>query len=1096
MFTDIVGFTALTQQDEPLALDLLDEHRQKVRPLLTQHGGREVKTLGDGFVVEFADTLAAVQCGVEIQQTFFERNRHFPAKRIDLRIGIHAGEVTPQGDDVLGDTVNLASRIVPMSEPGGVCISRVVLEDVGERLAHSCTPLGPAQLKGVAVPVPLFRVDLPWRAASTSQELVPEPPLGRWDPGAQENPLVGRSEEVDRLQTFVDSIPQGKGGALFLCGDAGVGKSRLARETRSYAFLRGVRTLAATSTEIHGGVPYAPWLQLLRRVVREAPADHLVRLCGPYAGDLAKLVPEVMEKIGPLRPLPSGDPAQERLRLFDGVTGFLLALARDQPLLLFVEDLGWADPASLQLLHHLLRNLEGAPVGFLGTYRPTEASGRSPLSQFLEGLNRDRLLQTLSLGGLGPAEVAKLADRILGDGGIAPALRDMIYQSTGGNPFFVEEVLREIVREGGLSRTPSGWDLRREGGIRIPSSVRSILEERLQGFDSPTRDILSTAAVVGQEFDLAVLERIVAITADQLARRLDALREAGLLREERRKGGRIVFTFRDRQLRGMVYDDLSLAGRRARHLRIARAIEAEFPDGRGDHLDELARQFLEGGDPQKSLEYALRAAERASGVYAHEAAADHLREALGLLESHPDPELRLTVLDRLGSVYAALGDTERAVHCWKELAEGYEARSAPAQAGDAYRRIAMTYEESTNDAASFFQYAESALRLLAPLPAGPELARLYSELTTGYFWFGRATEGRQMCEAAARLAADLRLVDIEARAHLNLAATSSIRETASARSHLARWKELRQVNSPEERPLLLPFEEYLLVAELEGSLSGDYRVSLRWYDSLIETSHSARFFQQEMVGRYMAAGTGGIERMRKECDAIVNLHEKFGLTIVDVVEQRLAWRRFYDGDLEGGLDAYAAAATQTARNAPRYLGLWLHAHDQAAMLMDLNRPADAFELLKQSKGSAEQNRLPLILTFNVLDTYLRLLEVSLQLGEEEVASRTFRELKDLVALLDHDLARAFSAWAKALWSAREQNWPDALADFHRSVESWKRLDEPVSLARVLHDLAGAYKRSGDSSKARSTLEQVAAMFTEMGAERHAEMIRSELTTLS
>jgi tetratricopeptide (TPR) repeat protein len=1096
MFTDIVGFTALTQQDEPLALELLDEHRQKIRPLLAQHRGREVKTLGDGFLVEFPDAADAVRCGVEIQRIFFDRNRRFPKKRIDLRIGIHAGEVIPQGDDVLGDTVNVASRIVPMSDPGGICLSRVTLEDLGGAPSYPCTPLGPAQLKGIALPVALFRVDLPWRATPGGPGPLSETTLGRWDPGVQESPFVGRVYEIDQLQTFVDSIPQGKGGALFLCGEAGTGKSRLGRETRAYAFLRGVRTLTATSTEIHGGVPYAPWLQLLRRVVREEPGDRLARMCGPYAGDIAKLVPETLEKIGPVPSVPSGDPAEERLRLFDGVTGFLLALAKDQPLLLFVEDLGWADAASLQLLHHLLRNLGGAPIGFLGTYRPVEVPGPTPLGHFLEGLNRERLLRTVTLGGLGPTEVARLADHILGNGGITPSLRDMIYDRTGGNPFFVEEVVREIVREKGLTRTSNGWSLSREGGIRVPSSVRSILEERLRGFDLPTREVLQTAAVAGQEFDLGVLERVVPMTPEELAGRLDSVREAGFLREERRKGGRIVYTFHDRQLRDLLYDDLSLAGRRARHLRIARGMEVEFPDGRGEHLDELAHHFLEGSDPQKSLEYALRAAEQASGVYAHEAAADHLRVALDLLESHPDPEMRLKVLERIGSVYAALGDTPHAVQRWKELAETYEAGSAAARAGDVYRRIALTYWESSNDAASFFESAERALRLLRPLPAGPELARVCSELAMGYFWFGRAADGRRMSEEAVRLADDLHLEDIEASALLNLAAISSLREIDSARGYLARWKDLRHVGGPEDRPLALPFGEYLQVAELQEGLTGDSRVALRWYDALIETSHSARFFSQEMIGRYMAAGTGGVDRMRRECDAILALHEKFGLPLIDVIEQRLAWRRFFDGEFEAALEAYTAAAAQTERNAPQYLGLWLLQHDQASMLMDLGRPEEAFELLVRSRRSAEQHGLPMILTFSVLDTLLRLLQVSLQLGREEMASATYRDLDALLTPLDHDLGRAFRAWGQALWNGHRQDWPAAMAEFDRSIESWKQVYEPVNLARTLRDLADACQQCGQIARARATLEEVAQLYAEMGAARHVAMTRSVLESLT
>ncbi len=1095
MFTDMVGFTSLTQHDEPLALRLLEEHRQLVRPLVAAHGGREVKTIGDAFMVEFQSALEAAQCGVEIQRTFFDRNQRPGTQRIDLRIGIHVGEVVPQAGDVFGETVNLASRIVPMAEPGGVCISRAVFDQVRAKLPLSYTQLGPASLKGVHLPVHLYRIEVPWRVLPIPREPVETISFTRWDSGVRETPLVDRIEEVDRLHEFADSTAQGKGEALFLSGEAGIGKSRLARETQSYAVLRGVRTLTAVCMEVHGGVPYGPWLQLLRRVVREEPGDNLLRLCGPFAGDLCKIVPEITEKTGPLAQLPPGDPAQERLRFFDVVTEFFLALAKDQPLLLLFEDLGWADPGSLQLLHHVIRNLGRVPVGILGTFRPVEISGGTPLGRFLGELNRDRLLQSVSLLGMGLPSVAQLAHGILGEEGIAASFQELVYRKTGGNPFFVEEILQEVIRGGRLVRTPKGWDLKTEGGISFPPTVRNILEERLHGLEPDTLAILRIAAVMGQEFDLGVLERTVDQNTEELSDRLDAVLRAGLLTEERRKGDRTVYVFRDRQLREVIYDDLSLVRRRSHHLKTARAIESEFADSLEDHLDELAHHFLEGSDPQKSLDYALRAAERAFQVHAHEAAANHYGVALELLESHPDPGLRRKVLERLGSAGLALGETDRAVQCWKDLAQSYEASSAPIPAGDVYRRIAMAFWESGNDASSFFRYCETALQILRAQPPSAELARLLSEVASGYFWFGRAAEGRRMCEEAVRLATDLGQIEIQAAAHLNLAATSGIANIESARTHFARWKELRGVDRPEDH-LSLRFNECLQVAAIQEGLSGDGRTGLRWYDAMIQRSHEARFFSQEAIGRYMAAGTGDVERMRRECDAILMLHEKFGIPLIDVIEQRLAWRRFYDGDFEGAFDTYATAAGQTARNAPEYLGLWLHSHDMGAMLMDLGRNEEALDLLQRSKESAERNNFPLCLTFMVLDTFLRLLQVSLKLGREQTASTTFRELIEILSPLRHDLAGAIGAWAEALWAAHQRDWGSALGHFRRSVELWKRLDDRLNIARTLRDLATVYQQRGEMAEARAALGEVVILFDEMGALRHADIVRSELQLLT
>lgn len=175
MFTDMVGYSALTQRDEPLALQLLEEHRQIVRPILAAHGGREIKTIGDAFLVEFASALAAASCAVEIQQALHERNRAVPPeRRVQLRIGLHAGDVIHKEGDVFGDGVNIAARIEPLAEAGGICVSEDVARQIQNKLAGlDLVKLGAGELKNIAVPVDIYRLLLPWqeRRLATAERL-------------------------------------------------------------------------------------------------------------------------------------------------------------------------------------------------------------------------------------------------------------------------------------------------------------------------------------------------------------------------------------------------------------------------------------------------------------------------------------------------------------------------------------------------------------------------------------------------------------------------------------------------------------------------------------------------------------------------------------------------------------------------------------------------------------------------------------------------------------------------------------------------------------------------------------------------------------
>ncbi len=166
MFTDMVGYSALTQRDEPLALRLLEQHRQLVRPILAHHGGREIKTIGDAFLVEFSSALAATACAIEIQKSLHARNQLVPAaQQVQLRIGLHAGDVIYQENDVLGDGVNIAARIEPLAEAGGICISEDVARQIQNKIDCPLAKLGSGELKNIQLPVEIYRIILPWKKA-------------------------------------------------------------------------------------------------------------------------------------------------------------------------------------------------------------------------------------------------------------------------------------------------------------------------------------------------------------------------------------------------------------------------------------------------------------------------------------------------------------------------------------------------------------------------------------------------------------------------------------------------------------------------------------------------------------------------------------------------------------------------------------------------------------------------------------------------------------------------------------------------------------------------------------------------------------------
>jgi len=202
MVTDMVGYSALSQSDEARAMKLLETHRQLLRPVVQDFLGKEIKTLGDGFLIEFVSALDATRCAVEIQKAHKDYNQTNVGNQFAVRIGIHIGDVIHQEDDVLGDAVNIAARIEPLAEPGGICVSEQVYAQVRNKVDYPMTKLPPQRLKNIEIPVEVYRVALPWDMAHI--------PSGSFGEGSH----VPRYATIKRISSGVETLDREIGGGL------------------------------------------------------------------------------------------------------------------------------------------------------------------------------------------------------------------------------------------------------------------------------------------------------------------------------------------------------------------------------------------------------------------------------------------------------------------------------------------------------------------------------------------------------------------------------------------------------------------------------------------------------------------------------------------------------------------------------------------------------------------------------------------------------------------------------------------------------------------------------------------------------------------
>ncbi len=649
LFTDLVGSTELMSRLGDVAYDeLRGDHFAGLREALAAHHGEEVKNTGDGVMATFSSAVEALECAVAMQQVA-DRQTRSPGATVAIRVGLSTGEVTFEGGDVFGTAVVEAARLVAAARPGQILATAVVRMLAGSRAPTTMSDVGPLELKGL--PDPVMACEVSWEPTAA---VVPLPSLltgtGRV--------FVGRDVEVERLEALWKESSAGERRVALVAGEPGVGKTRLAAELARSVHATGAVVLAGRCDE-EMGVPYQPVVEALRHMIGRTPPQELDGRLGRFGGELVRLVPE-LASLAALPPPLSSDPETERYRLFDAVAAWLSALSSMAPVLLVMDDLQWAAKPTLLLLRHVLRSNEPMRLLVVGTYRDTEVGRGSPLAELVANLRRDGGMERISLSGLDAAAVADFLGQAVGGGvsGEGESLALAIHAETEGNPFFVSEVLRHLIETGGIHQEDGRWVTTQPiETLGIPEGVRDVVGQRLSRLSEAANEALALAAVVGTEFELAVLEQAGSVAGEDLLSAMDEVVAAHLAAEVPGPLGR--YRFAHALVRDALYDELSAPRRVLRHARVAEAIQTVHAGALEDHLPALAYHYALAAAPaaprDKAVDFAARAGDRAAAQLAHDEAASYYRQALELLDV-ADEARHLELLLALGEAERRAGD--------------------------------------------------------------------------------------------------------------------------------------------------------------------------------------------------------------------------------------------------------------------------------------------------------------------------------------------------------------------------------------------------------------------------------------------------------
>jgi class 3 adenylate cyclase/tetratricopeptide (TPR) repeat protein len=721
LFSDLSGYTAISERLDPEEVkEIMSQVFGEITSIVNKYDGSIQKFIGDAVVAFFGvpkvhedDPIRAIRAAKEIHsfvEAMSPRVEQRAGRSLLMHTGINTGlVVTGQVDQdggttgVLGDTINLASRLSGLAKAGEILVGSVTYQ-IGK--GHFIFErLEPVQVKGKVEAVQVYRL-----------LSAKEKPLTFHRTFGLRADLIGRKAELAQLQEAVQRLRQGKGTIFSIYGDAGTGKTRLLEEFRGALDLNEIQWREGHAYAYSQNIPYFPLIDLLNRTWQIEEGDSPERVRGKIESGIENLIgkkQDALPYIGSLYSLSYPEiegvsPEFWRSGLLKAVQAILSALAQRGPTIICLEDIHWADPSSLDLLRSILSEFS-YPVLFICAYR-------LPFSLFtshqLGAIGKS--YQEIKLQDLSASDALDMMESLLKSKTIPQELRKFIQEKVEGNPFYLEEVINSLIESGTLVRDNGNWRLSRPiGESDISPTVQGVISARLDRLEKEMKRILQEASVIGRVFLYEILTKITELK-DRLDHHLHRLEQFDLIRI-RSLQPELEYVFKHALTQEVVYSGLLKRERQAVHERIALVMEQLFRERLSEFYETLAFHFKRGQSLHKAVNYLMKSGEKSLKRYAVEESHQYYQEAFDLLTNKPnmmDEEKRLLIdlLNKWALVFYYRGDFNGLVSLFRDHEGLAESLTDKAEFGMFYAWLGFGLHCS-GKAKSSYEYLCKALKI-------------------------------------------------------------------------------------------------------------------------------------------------------------------------------------------------------------------------------------------------------------------------------------------------------------------------------------------------------------------------------------------------
>ncbi len=1079
LFSDISGFTAISEKLDPEQVyDLIDTTLKAFTAQVYQHEGTLDKVMGDGLMALFGAPIAheddparAVRAALGMQDALRSINVDLEERlgiTLKVRLGLNSGLVAVGsiGSDLrmeytaLGDTVNVASRLQNVAEPGTILVSRSVYEQT--QPLFEFRELGSIRVKNRVEPVEIYEVVALRQVAGRVRGI----------PGLTA-PMVGRAEELARLRRAVDDlVTRRRGQIILVTGNAGIGKSRLTAELKGYLANQWATVLEGACLS-YGQTAYGVFLRVLKALfqIAEEDPEEIVRekieravrvlvqpaslnATLPYLEHLFSLRIFEKEMTARLRHL---TPPQLQQQTFLAIREVLVAQAKDKPLVLILEDIHWIDQLSLDLLTFLLSAVEQAPLMIYCNSRPAEGQGAAQLQRLGAELYAANFL-SVPLAPLSHADSIALVDLLLTISDLPERLKQLLPERAEGNPFYLEEIIRMLIDRSIIRRRGDHWEVDPAAdltGLQVPRTLQGLIMARVDHLSEGARQAAQYAAVIGRDFSYRLLSAVVEGAAN-LGEDVRELEERELI-HRRAADAEMEFRFHHVLIQETVYNSLLVRRRERLHHKIAEGIESLFRNRIEENVEPLAFHYAESKDIDRALPYLIRAGARAADRFANDQALRYYQLAAEyLLRTNAPTEQRIQTYTGLGAVQNLVADYDGAINAYRtalELARTASHAPPPRSLADIMRCIGRVYERR-GDYAEAQRWLDDSLAELDRDPnteRSEDRARLFNDIGWVHYRRGQFEDAYKWRMLSLQIIEGTEHYSEMAAAYAGLVALFTRKgDWAHALAYGEKGLQLRET-----------IGDISGVSQSHTSLGAIAGEQCEWDRAL-------KHFQQALEIKQRIGDIGGVSRLNNNLGFLY---------------------------LEKGDYARAAEYCQQALEIAERIkneNLTCHALINLGHCAILKSECEtALPLLTRSLEIASGTSSPEALA----EVQSLLAEARLSLAQLEQAQSMAQQAVKLASEIGSPLIEGQATRTLAKIARARQNRDAAEESIRRALTILGDLKNPSEVAKSEFQLALLQRDRGQLSAARATFQHAARTFERLGAQAEFEQARVALQQL-